>query len=193
MRRGRVSRLTIPDEELDVRTPTPLSPVNSIPVPSVPNVMNSPTGKPVTQTTSLEGLTPHKDHYHVNATGQKVAGPGLTTENLGEKLYPHKDHYHTEQTANDPTIKVLGPGTLNEDTGKLEYGHKDHSHDTKGAKIPGSTNPDLSDAATALDGVPGEEDVINASLEEQRRQIRKRGGRGRLSTIMHGRAGNTLG
>lgn len=132
---------------------------------------------------SMDGLTPHKDHFHT-ATGQKVAGGGFTTENPGERLFKHKDHFHTEQTETQDTIKVGGPGTINEETGELEYGHKDHAHGTDGEKIPGSTNPDIGDPEAQDFGEPNEEDVMRASLAAQRKALRKGQLRGRLSTIM---------
>ncbi len=168
-RRNRLASRIIPDEELAAQTPTPLSPIDDV-----------------------DDLTPHKDHFHVTATGQKVLGPGATTKNPGEKLFAHKDHFHTEETPTAQSIKVLGPGTLNEDTGMLEYGHKDHAHDAGGVKIPGSTNPDTL-MTPAEETLPEETDVLMASVEEQRRQMRKHQGRGRLSTILHGKVGNVLG
>lgn len=169
---------------LPANPPTLLSAVEAPPEPMVPSLLN-----PVT---SMAGLVPHKGHFHIAATGQKVAGPGVTTGTPGERLFAHKDHFHTEQTATTPTIKVSGPGVVNEDTGQLEYGHKGHAHDVAGTRIPGSTNPDTP-LTPGEESLPTEEDVVQASIEEQRRQIRRRAGRGRLSTIMHGRAGNVLG
>jgi len=43
-------------------------------------------------TDSLEGLTPHKDHFH-DASGKKVF-PG-SSQYSAEELTPHKDHWHT--------------------------------------------------------------------------------------------------
>ena len=108
----------------------------------------------------------------------------------GETLIPHKDHFHLPNGN-----KVAGPGTLNEQTGELEYGHKDHFHNAgkRGSPKINTGLDNTSEYGKKRDSdLPTEEDVVQKGLEAQRAQLAKRG-RGRRASVMHGKAGNTLG
>ena len=83
---------------------------------------------------------------------------------------------------------VIGPDTA---VGPLTP-HKDHFHDARGVKVLGvGSDTDLQNPGQPK--APTEVDIAQERLKTERRQQRRYGNKGYLSTVLQSRPGNKLG